>query len=152
MICVLEDFDALVERYGENLFLAILDGEAQVDNVIFVATTNYPERLDKRFVDRPSRFDTIMYVGMPSAEARRVYFAAKDPILAADPAEMATWVRKSAGFSVAHLKEMIVGVRCLGQSLDQVVTRLEEMHERKPTSDDTPDRQATGFLNGAVRP
>ena len=65
---------------------------------------------------------------------------------------MATWVRKSAGFSVAHLKEMIVGVRCLGQSLDQVVTRLEEMHERKPTSDDTPDRQATGFLNGAVRP
>lgn len=148
MICVLEDFDALVERHGENQFLAILDGEAQVNNVCFVATTNYPERLDKRFVDRPSRFDTIMYIGMPSAAAREAYFSAKDPALKDSPDEMAQWVRKSMGFSLAHLKEMIVAVRCFGQSLDDVVSRLEEMHERQPTSEDTPERQGAGFLNG----
>lgn len=149
MVCILEDFDALIERFGENQYLAILDGEAQVDNVCFVATTNYPERLDKRFVDRPSRFDTIMYIGMPSAAARRAYFEAKDGVLREDRDQLDAWVQASQGFSLAHLKEMIVAVRCFGQSVDAVVRRLEEMHERQPTSEDTPDKVGVGFhVNG----
>jgi hypothetical protein len=71
VVGILEDVDALIERYGESEYLSLLDGEAQVDNVVYVATTNYPERLDARIVDRPSRFDTIRYIGMPSAGARR---------------------------------------------------------------------------------
>lgn len=145
MIAVMEDIDALIERYGENEFLALLDGEAQVDNVVFVATTNYPERLDKRFVDRPSRFDTVRFIGMPSADARRVYLQTKEPSLQSE--ELDQWVRKSKGFSVAHLKEMIIAVRCFGQSLDEVVKRLEAMGARKPSSEDQPDKPMSGFLS-----
>lgn len=152
MIAVLEDLDALVVRHGEHEFLALLDGEAQVDNICFVATTNYPERLDRRFVDRPSRFDTIRYIGMPSAAARRLYLKTKEPGLTDEDLEI--WVKESAGFSVAHLKEMIVAVKCFGQPLHEVVARLEEMQSRKPTSDDAPDRPMFGFgrqaLNGAA--
>lgn len=144
LIAVMEDLDALVEKYGENEYLALLDGEAQVDNVVFLATTNYPERLDPRFVDRPSRFDTIRYVGMPSAAARRKYLATKEPELS--DAELSEWVRLSDGFSVAHLKELIIAVRCFGQPLADVAARLEAMHERRPTSGDTPDRHGVGFL------
>ena len=43
LIAIMEDLDALIEKYGENEYLALLDGEAQVDNVVFLATTNYPE-------------------------------------------------------------------------------------------------------------
>ena len=81
VICVMEDIDALVHRYGENEYLALLDGEAQVDRICFLATTNYPERLDKRFVDRPSRFDTIKYVGMPTGAARKMYLENREPTL-----------------------------------------------------------------------
>ena len=143
MVAVLEDVDALVMRHGEHEFLALLDGETQVDNIVFIATTNYPERLDKRFVDRPSRFDTIRYIGMPSAAARRLYLSTKEPSLTGDDLDL--WVRVSDGFSVAHMKEMIIAVRCFGQPLDEVVTRLEEMQSRKPTSDDAPDKMPMGF-------
>jgi hypothetical protein len=143
IICIMEDVDSLIDRFGETPFLALLDGEAQVDNIVFVASTNYPERLDRRFVDRPSRFDTIRYIGMPSAEARQVYFQAKEPSLEGD--ELESWVKSSEGFSIAHLKEMIIAVRCFGQSLEKVTERLEEMQSRKPTSADFPDRNQMGF-------
>ena len=143
MIAIMEDLDALIERFGENQFLALLDGEAQVDNIVFVASTNYPERLDRRFVDRPSRFDTVRYIGMPSAAARRVYLQTKEPSLKGE--ELDAWVKSSEGFSIAHLKEMIIAVRCFGQPLAEVTERLEAMHARQPTSADSPDRQGIGF-------
>lgn len=143
MIAILEDMDALVSKYGENEYLALLDGEAQVDNIVFLGSTNYPERLDPRFVDRPSRFDTLKYIGMPSAAARGLFLSTKEPSLTGD--ELTTWVKASEGFSVAHLKEMIVAVRCFGQPLVDVVAKLAEMHERRPTSEQTPDRPTFGF-------
>jgi hypothetical protein len=143
IIAIMEDVDALIERCGENQFLALLDGEAQVDNIVFVATTNYPERLDRRFIDRPSRFDTIRYIGMPSAAARAVYLQTKEPSLQGE--ELEAWVSASEGFSIAHLKEMIIAVRCFGQPPAQVVERLEAMHSRRPISTDAPDKQAMGF-------
>jgi hypothetical protein len=148
LICLMEDLDALVQNYGENEYLALLDGEAQVGNVCFVATTNYPERLDKRFVDRPSRFDTVKPIGMPSAAARRLYLGTKEPSLTG--AELEHWVKISEGLSVAHLKEMIIANRCFGQPIEVVIERLTEMHQRQPTSDDL-DRRPVGFAIGAVR-
>ena len=144
VIAIMEDMDALVRKFGDNEYLALLDGEAQVDNICFLATTNYPELLDRRFVDRPSRFDTIRYIGMPSSEARRLYLSTKEPNLQA--AELDAWVAHSEGFSVAHLKEMIIAVKCFGQPLKDVVTRLEEMQQRRPTSEETPDKVGAGFL------
>jgi hypothetical protein len=144
IICVLEDLDAIIQRFSESDLLALLDGSSQIDNVVFVATTNYPELLDRRFVDRPSRIDTIVYVPMPCAEARRVYLSAKEPSLTAG--ELDQWVRLSDGFSVAHLKEMIVAVKCLGQTVEQVCARLRVMQEVKPSSDKAPDKGAMGLI------
>lgn len=148
MIAIMEDIDALVMRHGEHEFLALLDGEAQVDKIVFLATTNYPERLDPRFVDRPSRFDTIRYIPMPSAPARRVYLKAKEPGLTEE--ELDRWVAVSDGFSVAHLKEFIIAVKCFGQPLEQVAERLAAMRERRPTSEDAPHRRGAGFFAGGV--
>lgn len=149
IIVIMEDLDALVYKYGEPEYLALLDGEAQVDNCVFLATTNYPERLDPRFVDRPSRFDIIREIGMPSAAARRVFLEAKESSLVG--ADLEHWVEVSEGFSIAHLKEMILAVRCFQQPIDEVVERLVEMHERKPTSEQASDKSIAGFLGGRRR-
>lgn len=143
VIALLEDIDALVDDGDENDFLSLLDGESQVDNIVFVATTNYPERLDKRFLDRPSRFDTIAYIGMPNAAGRRIFLETKEPSLKGD--ELNMWVKKSDGLAIAHLKELIIAVKCLNQPFDEVVKRLQDMHKSTPKSTDFPGKSSVGF-------
>ena len=133
LICVYEDIDALIERHGEHEFLAMLDGETQTNEVVHVATTNYPEKLDKRFVDRPSRFDTIMLIDMPGEDAREAYLKAKDPDI--DEVTLRRWVDKTDGYSVAHLREVIVAIRCFEQPEGEVFTRLDAMRTERLTSD-----------------
>lgn len=132
IIAMMEDIDALVSRYGEAAYLSILDGENQVNNIIFVATTNYPERMDRRFIDRPSRFDSVIKVGMPTAEARAVYLKAKEPSLTKKQVE--EYVRVSDGFSIAHLRELIILTRVFKRNLTWAAKKLRAMIDSDPSS------------------
>lgn len=150
VIAILEDIDGLIQRHGVEQYLSLLDGEAQVDNIVFVATTNYPERLDRRFVDRPSRFDTVEYVGMPSADARRVYLTHKEPDLPA--AVIDEMVAATDGLSVAHLREMIILTQCFGRSIADAAKRLTASRHRMPSSERSPDAIGAGFGGGIRKP
>lgn len=152
VVVMLEDIDAIIKEHGEPSLLALLDGELQIDNVVFVATTNYPELLDKRIINRPSRFDIVRKIPMPSAEARRVYLTAKnDRLLTAgeiefpsnieDPksptvkkTELDAWISLTDNYSIAHLKELIVSVECFERPLVEVVRRLNKMIKKAPHS------------------
>ena len=134
VVVFMEDLDALIRQHDEEGFLSLLDGENQIAHVVYIATTNYPERLDKRIIDRPSRFDMVVRIPMPSDSDRRMFLQAKEPSLT--PEELDEWVAKSDGFSIAHLKEMIVAVRVFDQPINEVITRLEKMMERKTSSDE----------------
>lgn len=145
IITVMEDIDAIIANHGEHSLLALLDGEFQISNVVHVATTNYPHLLDKRFIDRPSRFDTIMKVGMPSAEAREIYFRAKEPELSAQA--LARWVERTKGYSVAHLREVCIATQCLLQPEDEVFDRLDKMRQIILLNEDGEERGKAGFLS-----
>jgi energy-coupling factor transporter ATP-binding protein EcfA2 len=146
IVGILEDIDALVDRYGEAPYLALLDGESQVDNVVYVATTNYPERLDRRFVDRPSRFDTIKYIGWPTPEDRAVYFKAKMP----NVENIQAFVDVSDNYSVAHMRELVILTQCFGISLEEATARLNKARTKLPNSQKSPDRGGLGFLTGTL--
>ncbi|KPL06623.1 hypothetical protein AMJ86_07800 [bacterium SM23_57] len=129
VIVILEDFDTLTDRdRRENNWLAVLDGEAQITNVVFLATTNYIETIDKRFVDRPSRFDIIMPVPMPTARDRAAFIRYKEPSLSDD--DLYEWVQASQGFSLAHVKEIIISVLCFGKTLEDTIARLNRQRKR----------------------
>lgn len=146
LILILEDVDAILERHGESELLALMDGELQLDNVVFIATTNYPERLDKRFINRPSRFDIVKKVGMPSSDARRLYITTKNERLKLEEhaEELDQWVVLTKGFSVAHIKELIVSVEVFEVDLEVAVKRLKTMMSVDISSSDRDD-DAAGF-------
>ena len=146
LIVVYEDIDEIINTYGEHNILAMLDGEQQTDNVVSVATTNYPERLGARIVNRPSRFDDRIFVGMPSERDRRAYLEKTTTGV-----DVERWASDTEGLSIAHLRELVAAVMCLDQDYDDVLRRLRTMNER-PKEVDGYTKRSPGFglVNGAV--
>lgn len=147
LITVMEDIDTIIQRHGEHHLLALLDGEFQLDNVVHLGTTNYPDMIPRRFIDRPSRFDTVMKVGMPSVAAREAYFRAKEPEI--DSGTLARWVVETAGYSVAHLREVCIAIQCFQQPETEVFDRLNKMRQIINVDMDGEERSQAGFLSGA---
>lgn len=131
IVCIFEDIDALIDAYGEDDLLSILDGESQVNKVLNIATTNYPEKLDKRLVGRPRRFDRVVRIGMPNAEVRRAYFTTK---LKLDPNtdNIEHWIRETKDFSFAAMAELVISVKCLDTPFDQAIKTLRKLLVTKP--------------------
>jgi hypothetical protein len=139
IIVVFEDIDEIINFNGEANVLSLLDGETSIDRVLNLATTNYPERLGARIINRPSRFDRRVYVGMPSEAARRVYLE-KTTNSSLSEADLSQWIADTKDMSIAHLRELVAAVYCLGQSYEEVIKRLAEM-SLQPKGE-------TGFKNG----
>lgn len=131
-VVVLEDIDTIIRTWGESEVLALLDGESQIENVVYIATTNYPENLDGRVINRPSRFDRIVKIDMPNLEARKLYLTNKIQTHMHNGVDLAA---ETEGLSIAHLKELIVGVFCQQNSLQETLQRLKKMKYVPKSSD-----------------
>ena len=59
----------------------------------------------------------------------------KNPRLRESEEELAYWVENTEGFSIAHLKELIVSVECFERDTDMVINRLRKMQEKTISSD-----------------
>lgn len=131
-VCVFEDIDAIIKESGDADILQWLDGTHQVNHVVNLATTNYPEELDRRLVARPRRFDRIIKIDQTPADARESYLAKKLPELTAG--ERKRWLEASEGLSIAALAELVVSVMCLGQAFEDVLHKLRTMDQSHPSS------------------
>lgn len=132
IVCVFEDIDAIIKKYGEDELLSVLDGANQIDRVLNIATTNYPELLDKRIVSRPRRFDRIYKIQEPSTEVRKLYLKSKLP----KGENLARWVSKTDGLSFAGLTEAIISTLCLGNDLDVTVATIRQLESQHLSSED----------------
>jgi AAA+ superfamily predicted ATPase len=146
LVCMFEDIDAIIEMHGDSELLQWLDGSHQINKVINIATTNYPERLDRRIVSRPRRFDRIIKIEAPAAHIRETYLKKKLPELVAD--ELQRWVTVTEGLSFAALAELVISVACLGNTLEDTVRVLRSLDDQQPSSREF-DRSGTMGFNTA---
>ncbi len=145
LVCVFEDIDAIIAKYGEDELLALLDGANMIDHVLNIATTNYPERLDRRIVSRPRRFDRVIKVDVPNEKIRREFLKAQLPKLSKK--QLDELVSKTEKLSLAALSEMIISVYCLGNKLDDTIEILTALADGKPSSEDFKKESAIGFAS-----
>ena len=133
LICLFEDIDAIIKRFGESDMLSLLDGETQINNVLNLATTNYPEVLDKRIVSRPRRFDRRIKIDMPDASVRLQYFTNKVGSKVSEE-EIKKWVDATEGFSFAALTELVVLTKCLKNDFEKAIKDIRDLTECKINS------------------
>jgi SpoVK/Ycf46/Vps4 family AAA+-type ATPase len=140
VIVVIEEVEEYVKRRGEHGLLAMLDGERSLEGALVVATTNYPEQLNKRVMNRPRRFDRVLWIGMPQADVRREYFQKK---LRIDTEELDLWVQVSEGFSFAAMADLVISNKCLLIPLEDAAKSIKAMMDAAPSSDWTKDEVLT---------
>ena len=129
LVVILEDIDSLAgeDRYSTSQLLNILDGVKQIEGVVYIATTNYPEKLQDRVTNRPSRFDRRYRIELPNEEIRRAYITNKlndDDLAKIDIDE---WIKRTVGMSLSHLKEVVVSVVVMGRTFEETMSSLEEL-------------------------
>ena len=134
LVVLLEDIDSLA---GENRFqtarlLNILDGVKQIDGVVYIATTNDPEKLQERITNRPSRFDRRYQVELPNEEIRRAYINHKLNEDDLKNVNIEEWIKKTEGMSLSHLKEVVISVIVMGRSFEETMNNLEGL-KKAPT-------------------
>src|SRR5207253_10885411 len=70
LVCIFEDIDAIIEMHGDSELLGWLDGSHQINKVINIVTTIYPERIVLRIVSRHRRSDRIIQIYDPAVYLR----------------------------------------------------------------------------------
>lgn len=117
---VFEELDKLASRYEEHL-LNLLDGEIQKENIVYIATTNYINKVPVR-LKRPGRFSSVIEVEFPKAPEREHFLRHKAPDMS--PETLTEWVSKTEGLSIDEVTECVRSVMCLGYPLEDIVKRF----------------------------
>lgn len=136
VVVLIEDIDALMEGEQPKVtaLLNLLDGVDTPEKVVFLATTNYPEKLERRIANRPSRFDKRFRIGPPSHAGRRMYF--NHLCNGENSVDMEKWVNDTDGLSISHLKELFVQVVVLDVPYAKALKTLRDMAEKIPAEPD----------------
>lgn len=134
LIVILEDIDSIAgeHSYSVSRLLNILDGVKQIENVVYIATTNYPEKLQERITNRPSRFDRRYKVELPNENIRRCFIENKLTKEDLSRIDIEDWVRRTEGMSLSHLKEVVISVIIMGRSFEETIENLEGL-KKSPT-------------------
>jgi AAA+ superfamily predicted ATPase len=147
VVVIMEDIEAIFQRRRSSI-LNLLDGIDGFEKIAYLATTNYPEFLEPRVKNRPSRFDRRFEIGFPKESARRQYLShllAKSDRIKLD---IDRWVKDTRGMSFAHIKELFVSVNLFERGYEEALQVLKDM-SKKVSSEKYGDNGRVGFQSMA---
>ncbi len=128
-IVVFEDVDAIAsDYYMRSAFLNYMDGVNVAHKTLFLATTNYPGRLDTALLKRPSRFDQKYKIDLPNFEMRRKFLKSFfDDMSEADMDKYATLTKDFSGAMFKELFVLAMGLRHC--SVDEAIISIKQQME-----------------------
>lgn len=134
IICTIEDLNSMINHHGHSVkstFLNILDGTLQINNIIYVATTNYVEELEENIKNRPSRFDRRYEIGLPDYNVRKAYLEYKINNEDQKDVNINKIAKDTKNFSIAHLKEFVISHFIFRNSYEESINRMKEFIDVK---------------------
>lgn len=132
VVTVIEDFERLIQKdYLSALLLQMLDGASQYNGVLTIATTNFPEKVGKQYLARPSRFNIIKEYKKPDEEVRRFYISHKlaDAGIELDDKvkeDIERYVKKTEGYTFDYVKEVIEAIYIGEVPEDEAFNRINK--------------------------
>lgn len=137
VVVLMEDIESIIDYWSESDVLNILDGVNRVNKVVFMATTNYPEKLGDRVINRPSRFDKRFKIGHPNERTRETYLKHLLKVGGKKlKMDIKKWVKDTEDMSISHIKELFTSVMIIGDKYETAIETLRSMKEEKPSSND----------------
>ena len=104
-VLFIEDIDTWLRSYIVDLLKTELDGLTQNTGVVTILTSNHPESLPDALLDRPGRFHDVLKFDLPTEESRRKIL--EKFVDGLDKDIIDDIVKKTEGFSCAHMRELI---------------------------------------------
>lgn len=150
IIAIIEDFDNFGGSSANNSeleteLLNILDGNQKYDNLVVIATTNYPENLTERYINRPSRFNTIIEYPYPEPELRREFLVKTNLKEDIEKIDIDKWVEKTEGYTTDYLNELSMAVFINHMPEDEAFEMLDTMRNTKVVKYKNPNRSTIGL-------
>jgi SpoVK/Ycf46/Vps4 family AAA+-type ATPase len=109
-----------------------LDSNSASSNMIFIATTNNPELLPDKIINRPGRFDVILNIDFPSDADRRIFVRSKIPKI--KKRDLDNIVKDTKDWTFAHMRELLVAFKIYEKGYDAVKARINKMRSGKGLS------------------
>jgi transitional endoplasmic reticulum ATPase len=114
-VVFLDEIDAIAPRRGMgdsgatervvNQLLTSIDGIEELDGVVVIAATNRPDIIDPALL-RPGRFDRLVLVPMPDADARRGILNVHTRSMPLEGVDLESLVPRTEGFVGADLENL----------------------------------------------
>ena len=151
ILTIIEDIDVFADdEYSLRALLSLLDGEAQINHVVHLATTNHPDTLDETIIKRPGRFDVVIELKSPVKEAREAYLRSLlGDHIPADQLEHL--VDATAGLGLSHLRELVSATYCLQLNVEETLARLKGNVRLKLKQPSVSNEEGLGFAVGFGR-
>lgn len=124
--------------------LAILDGVEENKDIVTIATTNFLEKLDKAISERPSRFDRVIKLNLPSPAQRKEIISLLCKQIPLEEAAQDYIVRKADHCTPAQLQEIVYSLviehseetsgditKCLKFSVQDIDNIISKINGRK---------------------
>lgn len=122
IVVIIEDLDSFRDHQEEEL-CELLDGQSSVGHkILYLATTNYLDKISNRIKCRPSRIDTLIKVGFPAHEVREEYVRFLIPDISQ---EIVDAINKCEyKLSIADIKEILISVYVHKKTLKTSIERV----------------------------
>lgn len=128
IMVIMEDFESICENEHTSKLLNLLDGADQIEHIVFIATTNHIEKIENRFINRPSRFDKKYEVTTLSKEATNNYITSLFKEFGINDKQKQNNIIKSCNnLTCAEIKEVFISNILFKNSLETIVKDIKKL-------------------------